>query len=126
MPDRCPCRKASEAVSYETCCAPFHRGWHAAPTAAALMRSRYSAYARGDVDYLLATWHPDTRPAKLVLPVDQTWLALKIVSFSTDGDTATVSFVARSRCGGRSEALQETSRFVRVAGRWLYVEGIVG
>jgi SEC-C motif-containing protein len=118
----CPC---NERRAYATCCRPLHEGAPAA-TAEALMRSRYSAYARGLEAYLLSTWHESTRPASLDLHRDpQTkWLGLKLLRHETDGDTALVEFIARYRVGGGSaQRLHETSRFRREDGRWYYVDG---
>jgi SEC-C motif-containing protein len=97
-----------------------------APDAEALMRSRYSAYVGGNADYLLATWHPTTRPAPLDLggepPVR--WLGLQVRRHTVTGaDTAVVEFVARYRIGNRAQRLHETSRFVREGGRWYYLDG---
>jgi SEC-C motif domain protein len=92
------------------------------------MRSRYSAYVRGLADYLLATWHPSTRPSALDLDDDPKprWLGLEVKRCQATGpDAALVEFVARYRLGGRGHRLQETSRFVREAGRWYYVDGDV-
>ena len=61
-PDICPC---DTGRPYETCCGPLHEGRRPAATAVALMRSRYSAYALGLRDYLLETWHPNTRPESI-------------------------------------------------------------
>lgn len=103
--------------------------WHAdapAPTAEALMRSRYSAYVRGDVAYLLATWHADTRPDAASLAPDPgtRWLGLEVKRAVEDGDTAVVEFVARFKVGGQPAVrLHETSRFVREDGCWFYVDG---
>ena len=91
------------------------------------MRSRYSAYALGLLDYLRDTWHPRTRPPVLE-PMEQglRWLGLDVKQhLSIDADHAMVSFVARSKLGGRAHRLQETSRFERIDGRWLYVDGDV-
>lgn len=90
------------------------------------MRSRYSAYARGLEDYLLATWHPETRPAALDLAgaPQPKWLALEVKSHASDGDAATVEFVARFRVGGRAQRIAERSRFRREAGRWYYLDGV--
>ncbi len=85
------------------------------------MRSRYSAFVLGLADYLLATWHPSTRPAELDLTEPVRWLGLKVVR--ADGET--VSFVARYKVGGRAHRLEETSRFVREEGRWFYRDGDV-
>ena len=92
------------------------------------MRSRYSAYVRRDETWLLATWHPSTRPAALDLTSDPgpTWLGLEVKSHRPAGDRAEVEFVARYRVGGgRAQRMHEVSRFVREDGRWLYVDGIV-
>ena len=92
------------------------------------MRSRYSAYVLRLRDYLLATWHPDTRPA--VLDLDDVaspatkWLGLEVRRQVEDGDRATVEFIARYRVGGGSaQRLHETSRFDRIDGRWYYRDG---
>ena len=92
------------------------------------MRSRYSAYALGLNSYLLATWHPGTRPTELADPEPGLrWLGLEVRQQMRHGDdAATVSFVARSKLGGRAHRLHETSRFVREGGRWYYVDGDVG
>lgn len=87
------------------------------------MRSRYAAYALGRADYLLATWHPSTRPSGIALDPPVKWIGLDVRRHDVDGDRATVEFVARSKLGGRAHRLHETSRFVREAGRWYYVDG---
>ena len=95
------------------------------------MRSRYSAYARGLHGYLLATWHPETRPQGREL--DDTsgprlrWLGLDVLDHHRDDDDhARVQFVARFRIGGQpAQRLRELSRFVREDGRWFYVDGQV-
>lgn len=96
-----------------------------APTAEALMRSRYSAFVLDKLPYLLASWHPSTRPVSLEPnPPDLKWLGLAIKQArDQDADHATVEFVARSRQAGRANRLHEVSRFVREDGRWYYVDG---
>ena len=97
---------------------------HHAPTPEALMRSRYSAYAIGLIDYLLATWHPSTSPGELELqPVK--WIGLEIRHTESSEEAGVVEFVARCRVNGRAQRLHETSRFVRHEGRWLYIDGQV-
>lgn len=81
--DPCPC---GWGRAYGECCGPIHEGRAAAPTAEALMRSRYSAFAVGDEPYLLRSWHPSTRPALLELDPDQRWLRLEILA--TEGGSA--------------------------------------
>ena len=122
---RCPCRKKSEDITYAVCCAPFHAGASVAPTAESLMSSRYSAFALQLAPYLLQTWHPSTRPQTLALTPHEHFISLKILGSSTDRETATVAFVARSLVGGRSQIVSETSRFFRVDGHWLYVDGLM-
>jgi SEC-C motif-containing protein len=88
------------------------------------MRSRYSAFVRGQADYLLATWHPSTRPATLELEPGVKWLGLEVRRHRRLDETrAEVEFVARSRLAGRGQRLHETSRFVQEGGRWYYVDG---
>jgi len=109
----------------EDCCGRYHEGQHA-PNAESLMRSRYSAFVLGRETYLLATWHPATCPAALELdatPRPQ-WLGLTVKAHvSLDEIHATVEFVARYKLNGRAFRLHETSRFEKVDGRWLYVDG---
>ncbi len=92
------------------------------------MRARYSAYVLRREDYLLASWHPSTRPASLRLAAQEpapTWLGLDVRRHeTTDADQAMVEFVARFRIGGgRTQRLHESSRFVREEGCWYYVDG---
>jgi len=123
---RCPC---GLPAGYDDCCGRFHAG-QAAPTAETLMRSRYSAFVVRDPAYLLATWHPSTRPAVLELDATTRWLGLEARRHATNApdtagrETATVEFVARCRVGGAPAVrLHELSRFVREHGRWYYLDG---
>lgn len=91
------------------------------------MRSRYSAFAVGDAAYLLATWHPLTRPASLDLDTDTTWTRLDIESTSRGGPfdhEGVVEFTAYCRTGGERRRQHETSRFERVGRAWYYVDGV--
>ena len=91
------------------------------------MRTRYSAYVRGLENYLLATWHPSTRPAVLDLGAEPRpkWLGLDVKNHVAAGDSATVEFVARCRIGGRAQRLHEISRFLREEDRWYYLDAVV-
>lgn len=87
------------------------------------MRSRYSAFALGDTAYLLRTWHPDTRPARLDLDGDRRWTGLAILE--TTGGTAfhtsgTVTFRAGYRAPEGAGAQEETGEFLRLDGTWVY------
>ena len=122
---RCPCRQKSETRTYAACCQPYHAGLRVAGSAEALMRSRYSAFALKNAAYLIATWHPSTNPQQIAFTPGQEWMVLRVVATNTEGDAATVEFIARSRIGGASHVLHEVSRFVREGGRWLYVDGVI-
>ena len=120
----CPCETAR---SYTECCGLYLSGQAAAPNAETLMRSRYTAFTRLDETYLLATWHPSTRPAALNLAGDTgtKWIGLDVKRFEVTGaDSAIVEFVARYKIGGRAQLLQEVSRFVREQGSWYYVAAV--
>jgi SEC-C motif-containing protein len=122
----CPCGSGARLPD---CCGRYHGGALAgqAPTAEALMRSRYSAFVLDRLDYLLDTWHPRTRPATLA-PNEPglRWLGLTVQHHRVLGaDRAEVSFVARSKLGGRAHRMAEVSRFEREGGRWFYVDGDV-
>ncbi|WP_433273099.1 YchJ family protein [Actinosynnema sp. CS-041913] len=117
----CPCGLGEP---YETCCGAFHSGLKSAPTAEALMRSRFAAFVVGDEAYLLATWHPTTRPKRVDFDPDQRWTGLEILERTGGGllqNTGTVEFRAHYRWREQREVLHENSRFVREDGRWLYV-----
>jgi SEC-C motif-containing protein len=92
------------------------------------MRSRYSAYALGDVPYLLRTWHPRTRPGELtLLDPDLRWYRLDILSTSGGGmldAEGTVEFRAHYKTPDGAGEQHELSRFVRDAGRWAYVDAV--
>jgi SEC-C motif-containing protein len=122
----CPCESKKP---YSVCCEPYHNGI-AAPTAEALMRSRYTAFALGLEEYLLQTWHPETRPLALYLAEDTAtkWLGLQIknaenFSGNINEKSASVEFVARYKIAGKAERLHELSEFEWIAGRWYYLVG---
>ncbi|MUL80980.1 MULTISPECIES: YchJ family metal-binding protein [unclassified Mycolicibacterium] len=119
----CPC---GTGLAYAECCGPLHSGARPAPTAVALMRSRFSAFAVGDIGYLLTSWHPDTRPADLTLEAAITWRRLQIVDTDAGGEDDTagvVEFRAQYVHGGGRHILHERSRFERVEGQWRYLDG---
>lgn len=126
--DACPC---GTGRSYDACCAPFHAGTRRPATAEQLMRARYSAYATANEGFLLATWHPTTRPDRIAFDPDLRWTGLDILT-TRDGTAfhrqGTVEFVAHheSRRKGRwvPGRLHEHSRFVN-NDRWYYLDGDV-
>ncbi|PDP84571.1 hypothetical protein CQJ94_28130 [Glycomyces fuscus] len=120
----CPC---GGSAAYRDCCGRLHSGRATASTAEQLMRSRYSAFAVGDRDYLLRTWHPSTRPRSLDLDPGTEWVRLEVLS-ATGGtpfhNEGTVAFRAVHRAGAREGVLDEHSRFVRHEGGWVYLDAI--
>ncbi|RIJ70146.1 hypothetical protein D1871_20090 [Nakamurella silvestris] len=118
----CPCGTGD---AYAVCCGRYHLDEVVPPTAEKLMRSRYSAFALEDGDYLLRTWHPDTRPFELELDTAIHWTGLEILGstrgtmFDTEG---TVEFRASYRSPEGAGSQQELSNFVREGGRWYYLD----
>jgi SEC-C motif-containing protein len=123
----CPCGRTDDdgrPLSLADCCGRW-LGGEPAPDAEALMRSRYTAHVLRDEAYLLATWHPSTRPDDARPDPATKWLGLEVHDHKVvDGSHAEVEFVARYRMQGRGGRLRERSRFVREDdGRWYYVDG---
>ena len=90
------------------------------------MRSRFTAFARGDRAYLAASWAPEVRPRSIHLDADREWVRLEIVDVADGGRLAAsgvVEFRAYWRARGRDGVVHERSRFRREAGRWVYVDG---
>ena len=130
---------------YKRCCEPYLTGVKAAPTAEALMRSRYSAFCSGNIDYLVKTHHPDYRSTKendsLALSVRKTqWLNLIVLSAKKGqrkDSQGTVEFVAAYRdraatplgvmatnaTNNRIQQMHERSRFKKESGTWFYTDG---
>jgi SEC-C motif-containing protein len=116
----CPCGLGDD---FDSCCGRLHAG-AAAPTAEALMRSRYSAFAVGDTGYLLRTWHPSARPRALRLDPELQWTRLAVLETRDGGlfdATGTVRFRALYVKQGKRGVLAETSRFTRQDGLWTYL-----
>lgn len=127
---KCRCRSGRTA---KRCCAPYHAG-RPAPTPEALMRSRFSAYALGLVDYIVATtarggpmWEDDleTWRAGIVAFSEGTrFRGLRIVAAPPPGeDEGCVTFTATLEQAGQDASFTEKSRFVRQDGAWRYHSG---
>lgn len=122
----CPC---GSGRSLADCCGPYLEGQSIAPTAEALMRSRYTAYVLLREDYLLSTWHASTRPPAVdhSKGTQPKWIGLEVKQhLQLDETHAIVEFVARYKLSGRAHRLHEKSRFVREADRWFYLDGDIG
>jgi SEC-C motif domain protein len=132
----CPC---GSTALYTDCCEPYLNRKAAAPTAEALMRSRYTAYSEGNVDYLIATLHPKSRHksdrSSLLQSVQSTrWVGLTIVTTQqgqVKDKRGVVEFVALYQPTqiqdlqsiGMVNQLHERSRFIQEKGQWFYVDG---
>jgi len=130
---RCPCGGGPRRLAYGACCGPLHRGEQRACTAEQLMRSRYSAFALGEVEHLLRT-QPSAQPeaerrqALRASCRQLRWQRLEILAVEAGGPhdlSGTVTFRAHYRQGGGRGVLQERSRFGRRGdapeGEWLYL-----
>jgi SEC-C motif domain protein len=134
----CPC---GSAVHFLQCCEPYLSGAAIAPTAEALMRSRYTAYNKGNADYLIATLHPKSRQKNERLTLLETiqntqWLRLTIIKTQkgqVQDKRGIVEFVALYRPTQPKDLLQistpnqlhERSRFIKEEQQWFYINGDV-
>ncbi|MCZ8381734.1 YchJ family metal-binding protein [Mycobacterium sp. CPCC 205372] len=121
--DACPCGSGDP---YGGCCGPLHHGERHAETAEQLMRSRFSAYAVGDLEYVWRTWHPRGRPKALTPDTSLEWTALEVLDVVAGGagdENGEVEFRAHYLQDRRSGTLHERSRFAVRARRWFYVDG---
>lgn len=120
----CPC---GSGALFEACCGPILAGTPA-PTAEALMRSRYTAFVRGDIDHVRATYAPEHRDrAGNSLPAVE-WTGLTIHGTTGGGGedrSGTVDFAARFREDGAIRVHREISNFRRENGNWVYVDGAI-
>ncbi len=124
----CPCESGK---AYADCCGPLIDGQRFAQTAEALMRSRYSAFVKGEIGWLEQSLHPDHRSehdadAARSWAEKSEWTGLNVVQVTGGGleDTAgTVEFIASYRHKGTPHEHHETGRFSRHQGRWYYVDG---
>ena len=119
----CPCGSPKTLAD---CCLPYIEQLKEAPTAEALMRSRYSAFVLNNESYLRFSWHPDTCPKNIHLHEETKWLGLSIKSTENGQEmdnTGCVVFVARYKNNGKAVRLHENSRFTRHEGRWVYLDG---
>jgi SEC-C motif-containing protein len=120
----CPC---GSGLLFGQCCGPYLAGQGIAPTAEALMRSRFTAFQLRDADYLRDTWDPAKRPVKLDFEGDsRTWSSLEILAAiggRESDERGVVEFKARFELGDDTYLLHEVSRFHRLGGRWVYLDG---
>lgn len=116
----CPC---GSGLDYAVCCGVFHDGTRPAPTAEALMRSRYCAFVLENWAYLAKTQTQafDSSPMPELV-----WNGLEILGKQDGGiedSTGTVEFCAHYTLDGKAGELHEISRFRKTNGGWVYVDG---
>ena len=126
----CPC---GSCLPYADCCEPYIKGKKNAPTAEALMRSRYTAYVEHAIDYIVETC---SQGEKERIDFNQTknwsekskWLGLKILSVEKGGpldNEGIVEFEAIYEMDNLKELHSEKARFKKSEDRWFYTEGEV-
>ena len=121
----CPC---GSGKIYEECCKKYIEGILAPPTAEILMRSRYTAYTLGAVDYIIETHDPETvsdveRESILAWSKSSEWKGLEIVktkSGKVRDKKGTVEFKAHYINSEKSHVHHEKSQFIKIKGRWYY------
>ncbi|MDX1810719.1 MAG: YchJ family metal-binding protein, partial [Gammaproteobacteria bacterium] len=126
--DKCPCGSGKK---YSECCQPIIEGDKLAETAEALMRSRYSAYVKNDFEHVYNSYHPDTKQHFTLDAIKEQadeikWVGLSVVETEqgqADDSEGYVTFSAQYQMNGQTHYLNEKSHFVKVDGRWLYVNG---
>jgi len=114
--ESCPC---GSGKSFKLCCEPIMNDTSTATSAEVLMRSRYTAYALRNKQYLLESWHSSTRPQSIDLDASVQWLRLEIINSGNDH----VEFIATHRVHGKAYKMHENSHFVFEDGRRFYVDG---
>ncbi len=116
-------------IEYALCCQPFHQQKSQPATAEALMRSRFTAYANKDEQYLLDTWDASKKPKSIdFTKEDAIWTKLEIVKTKkgqAKDSKGIVEFKAYYRLDNEEHVMNELSRFVKTSGRWLYLDGLV-
>jgi SEC-C motif-containing protein len=125
----CPC---GSGENFQGCCEPWLSGKQGAPTAEALMRSRYTAYVLKNVDYLVKTTLPASRESDLANDIRSwmnqvMWQKLHVLSTTAGGrsdDEGTVEFIAEFIGPRGADRHHELSLFKKVRGVWFYAEAL--
>lgn len=124
----CPC---GSGRALDACCGPIIAGTTKAPTAEALMRARYTAYTQVEIDFLLASLHPEHRgehdeEGVRTWAEDSEWLGLQILDTEAGGEadeTGRVEFACLYEYDGEERRHHENATFARHDGDWYFVEG---
>ena len=123
----CPC---GVGKTYESCCEPIIKG-QAAKTAEALMRARYTAYTKHEIDFVMDSLHPAARKdadrnSTEAWSKNAEWHGLEVIE-STAGDenddSGEVEFVARFSIKGVQQRHHERAQFKKHDGAWMFYDG---
>lgn len=126
--NNCPCGSGS---AYTDCCEPIIKGALPAQTAEQLMKARYSAYVRTEMDFIFESTHADHRTGydhqgTREWAENSEWLGLEIVGTqngTAEDSVGEVEFIARFRDKGELREHHECAKFIRQDGRWLFTDG---
>lgn len=123
----CPC---GSGKAFANCCSPIISGQEKAATPEALMRSRYSAFATGEAEFLTQSLHPEHRhdhdaDATKRWAENSDWLGLEIVSSEAGDEEGMVEFIATFKEKGIVRRHHEKSQFKKDGGDWYFVDGQV-
>jgi len=124
----CPCGSEND---YGSCCEPIITGKKPAETAEQLMRARYTAHEKVEIDFLFNSTHPEYRndydhEGTKVWAENSEWHGLEIVETTLGGpkdEEGEVTFIARFRDKEGLRNHHERGEFKRKKGRWLFTEG---
>jgi SEC-C motif domain protein len=127
--EKCPCNSNKY---YSDCCYPFLEEEQQADTSEKLMRSRYTAHVKNKIDYIVNTYHPDSRKNTKRSTIEQwasktSWKGLEIINVSAGGKNAQmgrVEFKAHYKIDNKLKFHHEDSLFQKLDGQWYYVDGI--
>lgn len=124
----CPC---GSKKSYEDCCGPYLEGKKDAPTPEALMRSRYTAFSKGDLSYIKKTMRKEAlkrfnRETAAEQLKEIEYLKLDVLLSREEGNQGTVQFIVTFRFQGDEHLMSEISSFEKIKGKWYYTKGIQG
>lgn len=115
----------------EDCCEPLIQGEKEAGSPEELMRSRYTAFATGNMDYIFETTDPQTR-SSFDMQANRDWaqsskfLNLEVIRSSEEGNKGLVEFKATFQAGDQEPQIHhEVSKFRKQAGIWYFREGKV-
>lgn len=127
-----PCSCYSGNI-YQECCQPYHLGDKVVKEAVLLMRSRYSAYALGLVNYIISTTHPNNSDVRanrqawkkriLNFSKKTSFEGLEVINSFEEEQEAFVTFTAHLKQNNNNTSFTEKSHFLKVDGLWFYLEG---